>query len=251
MELLVKRLRKTSDPNSGANLSLDYYEKRIETLEGQLRERTLDLDRYRRLWEEKYFLLGEAGNMAVFEAKLAEMDNGFRRRIAELEAQAEDAKDVKLKLEVKLVEKQKELIDLKHDFDNYVKRVETSRMLSSSKSYRPETFFEPDITRPASTSANVDFEYVKRIMEETEKAKIRQMSAENELRLVRREHEFELEKVKNTWQTRLAEANRKHKTEIDKLLNLFTGKQVIQFFNCKIFIYHLTLKIIFLFLFLN
>lgn len=224
MDLLVKRLRKTSDPNSGANLSLDYYEKRIESLESQLKERTLDLDRYRRLWEEKYFLMGEldsASDLAAFEMRLADMENGFRQRIGQLEAQNEDLKDAKLKIEVKYAEKQKELVDLKHDFDSYVKRAAFNE--ARAKSYRPEAFFED---HKESTSSGVDFEYVKRVLEETEKAKIRMVNAENELRLRTREHEFELEKVKSAWQNRLAEANRKHKAEIDKLLNLFTGKQV-------------------------
>jgi protein QN1 len=71
MELVVKRMRsapgsaatqQTSGFSNGSepiNLSLDYYEQRIEGLEGKLREKTEDLERLNRMWKQKFYMLNE------------------------------------------------------------------------------------------------------------------------------------------------------------------------------------------------
>lgn len=217
-------------------MSLDYYEKRIESLESQLKEKTLDLDRYKRMWEEKYALLNNGGDVSEIETRLLEMEKGFKQRISYLEAANSDLKDAKLKLEVRLAEKQKELVDVKHDFDMFVKRdvLNETRM----KSYRPELFVDEKIN--PSSSSSVDFDYVKKLLQENERVKIKLVNAENELRLKAREHEFEMEKMRNSWTQRLSETNRKHKSEVDKLLNLLTGGKVESNFNyVKYFLYNL------------
>lgn len=233
MDLLVKRQKKNSNsPNSEVNLSLDYYEKRIESLEAHLKEKTLDFDRYKRMWEQKYFLISKLGSASgsEIERSLLDMENGYNQKIRQLEGKNQDLKNSILQLEVKVAEKQKEIFDLKHEFDNYLKRDNSN--LNRSKTYEPENFRQSLLEDCGEkTGTKIDFEYLKEILHETEKVKIKLVNTENELRLRAKDHEFELEKLKNTWQNKLIEANQKHKIEIEKLIKLFTGSSENEFIS--------------------
>lgn len=167
------------------------------------------------MWEEKYELLKGIEGSAEIESRLMSIENGLKQKISHLEAMNLDFKDAKLKLELKLAEKQKEIVDLRHDFDNYVKRD-----VSLSRSYKPESFLND--TRMNNPS--VDFDYVKKLLDENERVKTRLINAESEIRLRDKEHELQIEKMKTHWQKKFAETNRKQKIEVKKLINLIMAK---------------------------
>ncbi len=79
MDLVVKRLRRSPNKdqasnvisqNQSINLSLDYYEQRIESLEAMLKDKSYDVERLNRMWKQKFYMLNEYKNfdkLADFE----------------------------------------------------------------------------------------------------------------------------------------------------------------------------------------
>lgn len=255
LDSLVKRQRRSHsaakspsnpqlDPNNFPNLSLDYYEKRIEHLEKQLKEKTFDLERLNRMWEQKFYLLNkldrEKLSMSDFEFRkafngevdkmFAEMEKKYAEQIEHLELNNVQLKERLILADKRAHDTEKEKEKLTFEYENYLSRDKNITNLASIsnsniKTYQPDNFKDHILMEENNQNGNytIDPTFLKDILGESEKLKIKLINSENALKLASKDYEFEIEKLKTNFGLKLKESNRKHAAEIKKLIKIFTG----------------------------
>lgn len=85
-----------------------------------------------------------------------------------------------------------------------------------------------------------DSEFFKSVFSEVEQVKVKLANAHSELKIKDKEYELKMEQMKNSFEKRLADLSRKHKYEIEKLINVLTGcaddtKSIINFSDGSLF----------------
>ena len=219
MDLVVKRLRRpqANNSDSGVNISLDFYEKRIEKLEALLREKTSELDRVNCLFEQKSEPTTSSCVNIRKVVKLEPTNEANQARIEKLESVNSTLKNALRKVEFELVSKGEENLKLHAEIENL-----NQHQLLQSKPYEPNEF-----RNNFSTDSNLGDEFWKSMYAEAESLKVKLANAQNELKL--REKEFELKQihVKHANEKSFNELIRKHKYETNKLIGLLVGDELL------------------------
>ena len=219
MDLVVKRLRRpqANNSDSGVNISLDFYEKRIEKLEALLREKTSELDRVNCLFEQKSEPTTSSCVNIRKVVKLEPTNEANQARIEQLESVNSTLKNALRKVEFELVSKGEENLKLHAEIENL-----NQHQLLQSKPYEPNEF-----RNNFSTDSNLGDEFWKSMYAEAESLKVKLANAQNELKL--REKEFELKQihVKHANEKSFNELIRKHKYETNKLIGLLVGDELL------------------------
>lgn len=269
MDLLVKRIKKPTssgfgvisnkndlkqqqiDSNSVINLSLDYYETRIEQLEAQVKEKTHDLERFNRMWEQKYFLYKQlyeehakrAGSpsrkfvhfdSSSLDKKVDHIERNYFAKIEQLENLNQNLRDLLEEFELRVEEKQKEVDLVKQSYslemdklkkELLVKEEIFSRQKPASfdavhKQYEPSEFKDFDLPK---SQMNFDADFLKNIYSEVESLKIKLANAQNELKLREKEHELKFSQFRHASDSKIKDLIQKHNYEVNKLVSLLGG----------------------------
>ena len=209
------------------NISLEFYETRIEQLEAQLKEKSRDLDRLNCLFEQKNFTMPSRSdsNPSVNIRKVVKFDptsEDSQIKINQLENSNLNLKSSLKSLESKLALNEVEKQALVSEIESLKKDLTQTR-LARSRTYEPSEF--RDFENNSLLGAGEDF--WKSIYSEVESLKIKLANAHNELQLREKEHELKATHAKHANEKSFNELTRRHKYEINKLIGILTGDELL------------------------
>ena len=229
MDLVIKRLRKFSSSSTattnlnaqnGVNLSIEYYEKRIEELEKKLKDKSYEVERLNRMWKQKFYMLNEYKNFG----KMSDFEKAADGYI--------NKNEVEHDLERNYVYRIKTLEDLimklKKDNETLSKKSEKRVKIENiRKSYDANDFREAEYetkTKPATATENpallFDSGFTRNVLEEVEETKILLSNAHKEIKINRHEYNIQINRIKNSYEKNIQELKEKHRYEVDKLIKL-------------------------------
>lgn len=217
LDLVIKRMRqsKKNEP-SPINLSIDYYEKRIEDLEVKLKDKNLDIERLNRMWNQKLFMYKklrdqEAGFVSRdrdLSPLVKKMGQENYAKIKSLEVLNQDMKNSLKNLEERLAEKEREIELMKS---------------SNKKNYEPSEFL---VQKDKVSEILPELDSMHQVYSQVENLKIKLCKKENELVLREKDFEHKIEQIKNFNSKKYDDLNKKHMAEMEKLIGVFTGSKV-------------------------
>ena len=270
MDLLVKRIKKPTsagfgvisnkndlkqqqiDSNSVINLSLDYYESRIEQLEAQVKEKTHDLERFNRMWEQKYFLYKQLYeehakraespsrkfvhfDSSSLDKKVDHIERHYLAKIEQLESLNQNLRDLLEEMELRVEEKQNEVDLAKQSYafemdklkkellvkeEIFVGRHKTASFDAVHKQYEPSEFKDFELPKP---QMNFDADFLKNMYSEVESLKVKLANAHSELKLRDKEHELKFAQFRHASDSKIKDLIQRHNYEVNKLVGLLGG----------------------------
>ncbi len=221
----------SASTDSNVNISLEFYETRIEQLEAQLKDKSNDLDRLASFFEQKNFSLpkNDASSSVNIRkvVKFEPTSQSNQNKIDQLENVNQNLKNALKSLESKLHLKEEENQHMNTDMEILKKDLlnAKSERTNLSKAYEPNEFRDFE-NNPLIDSKRGD-EFWKNIYSEVESLKIKLANAQNELKLREKEHELKVMHAKHANEKSFNDLMRKHKYEINKLIGILTGDEVL------------------------
>ena len=240
MELLVKRLRAQRSQGNDENdvdsvdavcLSIDFYQKKIEQLEVNLKEKNADLERCYRASEQKMAILKDLLNNSQspqvdIDFRLNEIETNYIIKIEKLENLTLNLKKINNEFETRFTEKQLEFDHLKSESNkksaslraeldavknnlNNIKNIENKKQV---KDYEPNEFED--------AKNEYDPQDYKRCKKELNSLKLKMSGVTDELKKNNLDQEESIQKVAKLCETKLLEMKRAHKYEVDKIIKV-------------------------------
>ncbi|RNA11247.1 hypothetical protein BpHYR1_008747 [Brachionus plicatilis] len=217
MDLVIKRMRQGKKSEaSPINLSIDYYEQRIQDLEVKLKDKSLDVERLSRMWHQKMFLYkklrdqesGVVSRDRDLSPLVKKMDQENHEKIRHLEVMNQNLRNSVKSLQDQICDKERQIELLKS---------------SNTKSYQPSDF----VVKQEKVVESADLDSMRHVYSQIENLKIKLCKKENELALVQRDHEHKIEQIKNLNWKKWEDLSQKHRAEMEKLINAFTGAKIV------------------------
>jgi hypothetical protein len=222
----------------------------------------LFFDRLDRSWKQKFTILNEIHNIndrddtanllnnpqlknkpqVDIEFRFDELQSNYLVKIDQLENLTQSLRKIIKEFEQRYDEKQKEFEDfkaqseftinlLKTDLDNasnilkeknQVEQPVTTKTKKIVKIYEPNEFQDSSF----SIAREIQLDEYNKCLSELKKVKTELANLSNQLKLKDQEQETNLNKLIKSYETKLTNLNAKHKYEIEKLLNVFTGSSI-------------------------
>lgn len=243
MDQALKRLNKrgsgssTSNNKDAINLSLNYYENRIEKLEKELKDKTLEVERFNQMWKQKFYMLNELKNFDEFENMEQTAQELIKRNATEFDVKRnymyriKVLEDLIIKLKKEVAVKTAQLEDSKtgrnrsRSAERAAKPAQPVKVTfeQTSRSYDEKKFQEK------SEPAAFDSEFTKTVLQEVDELRNKLDKAHKEIKINEHEYELRLERLKRSYESNLNEMKEKHSYEVDKLLKvLMNGSPATQ-----------------------
>lgn len=254
MDIVIKRLRHDNKDNinynnSAVNLSIDYYEKRIEQLEVNLKEKSLEVDRINRMWIQKFDL-----NKQIYEEHVKSLQSNYldgkikpldlldyekkidknieveqnADKIEKLENLNKNLRKLLDEFELRCNEKDVEIQNLKTNYES-----EINKLKINNNHYSPNVtnrLYEPNLFTKHFNDEEIKLNMINDVFKENyaemESLKLKLANSQNELKLKSKDYEHEIEKLKFLHDQKLVNIMRKHKAEINRLLSLLSGTNI-------------------------
>ena len=231
---ILKRPRIDSSALFIDSSSRDFYEKKIQSLQSELRDKTKHLEDITREWQEKSQLFSLlSSDPKLINKRFNELETKYFEKIEILKNENSSLKKKLKLLELKLSENDSKLTESKMESEKLVNSLNNQAkllnelmqsrnvVLENRKNYEPNDFKDQP-----EDHLNLTKEKYLNLKTELENIKKKVKNAENQVLNQDRETEKRIEDIKKVYNHKITDLVQRHKFEIEKMLRIFTGGKI-------------------------